>query len=340
MRRHRSPMRPKTLASALALFATFFSSIALAQAPDAGNSPGEWPYVFPLLGDKVAHRGIKLPLPFGLGLNYVFIDQPIEISRVAVGVNDSEMVDISHLIKFGDIDSSVHALNLRADLWVLPFLNVYGMGNYAIQSKTAVSIVEPFAFDAGAVQQGVGGGFGGTFAGGAWGFFGTLDLNWTWNKMEKLDQPVRTFLLTPRIGKNLGKLWGVEFIVWVGAMRQKIESETKGQIRLSDAISGDGEGKFHDDLQEWFDGLPPGQQAAVRGIVGRIQAATGGDPVIKYDLDKAVAYPWNLLVGGELGLSPAWRVRTEVGFIHRTQFLVGLNYRFGGFLRPAGDSGP
>jgi hypothetical protein len=68
----------------------------------------------------------------------------------------------------------------------------------------------------------------------------------------------------------------------------------------------------------------------VRGIVGRLEG--GGDPVIRYDLDKAVAYPWNLLVGTEIGLSRAWRIRAEVGFIHRTQVIVGLNYRFGGFL--------
>jgi hypothetical protein len=52
--------------------------------------------------------------------------------------------------------------------------------------------------------------------------------------------------------------------------------------------------------------------------------------VIRYDLDKAVAHPWNMLLGTELGLSNAWRMRAEVGFIHRTQVIVGLNYRFGG----------
>jgi hypothetical protein len=314
----------------LALLAT--PTEAFAQAPDAGNAPYEWPYVFPLLGDKVAERGIKIPLPFGAGLNYVFLDQPIEINRIAVGVNDSEMVDLSDFIVFDDLNSRLHAVNLRFDLWVLPFMNAYVLGNYAIQADTSVSIAEPFSFDAGAIQSGYGAGFGTTLAGGFWGFFGTLDLNWTWNKMEKLEQPVGTFLLTPRVGKNLGTYGGVEFIFWVGAMRQVIEAETKGQIRLSDAIGGGGEGRFQDDLQEWYDALPPARQAIVRGIVGRLEGG-GGDPVIRYDLDKAVAYPWNMLVGTEIGLSPAWRIRAEVGFINRTQVLVGLNYRFGGFLR-------
>jgi hypothetical protein len=127
-------------------------------------------------------------------------------------------------------------------------------------------------------------------------------------------------------------LGGIEFIVWGGAMRQLIDSETKGKITLSDAIGGSGEGAFQDDLQEWYDALPPSRQAIVRGIVGRLEGRDG-DPTIRYDLDKAIAYPWNALIGTEIGLSPAWRVRAELGFINRTQVLVGLNYRFGGFKK-------
>jgi hypothetical protein len=315
------------LAVAAAVLAT--ANTAHAQAPDAGNEPHRWPYKFPIWGDKLAERGLNFPLPFGIGLNYAFVDQPIEISRVAVGVNDSEMIDLSEVIEFSELSAKLHALNLRADLWVLPFLNLYVMGNWAIQAETKVTLSEPFVFNAGAVQSGYGGGFGTTLAGGFWGFFGTLDLNWTWNKMEKLDIPVGTFLLTPRVGKNLGTLGGLEFIVWVGAMRQVIESETKGEIRLSDALGGDGDSAFKDKLRAWYDGLPPARQAAVQAIVGRIDG--GGDPVIRYDLDKAIAYPWNMLVGTEIGLSRAWRFRAEIGFINRTQFLLGLNYRFGGF---------
>jgi hypothetical protein len=321
-----------------AAFALVISLLALpeaasAQAPDAGHEPTKWPYVFPLWGEKLAERGLQFPLPFGIGLNYAFIDQPIEISRIAVGVNDSEMTDLSDLIVFDELNSRVHALNLRVDLWVLPFLNVYGMGNYAIDSKTSVSVAEPFSFDAGATQSGYGGGFGFTLAGGVWGFFGTLDLNWTWNKLQKLDLPVGTFLFTPRIGKNFGTLGGIEWIFWVGAMRQVIESETRGEIRLSDAVGGDG--SFQDKLAAWYEGLPPARQAVARALVERVQAAD--DPVIHYDLDKAVAYPWNFLIGTEIGLTRAWRIRAEVGFIQRTQVIIGLNYRFGGFRTGSGD---
>lgn len=320
----------RAAALAVSLFALPLPGVA--QAPDAGNPPADWPYYFPFWGERLAERGLQLPLPFGIGLNYAFIDQPIEISRIAAGVNDGEMVDLSDLIVFDDLNSKVHAMNLRFDLWVLPFLNLYAMGNYAIEAQTSVSVAEPFSFDAGATQSGYGGGFGFTLAGGIWGFFATLDLNWTWNKMQKLDEPVGTFLLTPRIGKNFGELGGVEWIFWAGAMRQIIGSETHGEILLSDAVGGDG--SFQDKLTDWYDGLPPGRQAIVRRLVEGIQAAE--DPVIRYDLDKAVAHPWNILIGTEVGLTREWRIRAEVGFLNRTQVIVGLNYRFGGFLASSG----
>src|SRR5215471_7446396 len=327
---HRAIGIPLFVLSLVALSATAFAQ----DAPDLTDTPGDWPYAFPLMGDKLARRGMKFPLPFGIGLNYAYVDQPIEISRVAVGVNDSEMVDLTDFIKFDKLNSKVHVLNLRADLWVFPFLNFYAMGNFVPQSKTQVSISEPFSFDAGATQSGYGGGFGFTLAMGAWGFFGTLDLNWTWNKLQKLEIPVGTYLLTPRIGKNFGKVAGVDLILWIGGMRQYIQSDTRGSIRLKDAVSGAGDGSWQQKLQDWYNGLPPCRQAIVKNLVDRIDIG-GGDPVIHYDLDKAVANPWNMLVGTEIGLSDAWRLRAEVGFIHRTQFLFGINYRFGGFLGPA-----
>ncbi len=325
------PRRTRGLLRGLVLLLALLTapSAAWAQAPDGGHAKGGvWPYALPLWGEKVVgNRGIKLPLPFGVGLNYAFADQPIDITRIAVGFNDGPMHDLSPYLKFGKLESTVHATNLRFDAWVLPFLNVYGMGNYIVNAKTKVSIVEPFSMDAGASQSGVGGGFGFTAAGGVWGFFGTLDLNWTWNKMEKLDKPVGTFLLTPRVGKNLGKLAGVEFIVWVGAMRQVIESKTRGEIRLSDTVSDSG---LDEKLQDALDNadLPPRVHDAIQDLIDNREG--GRDPVIHYDLDKKIAKPWNMLIGTEVGLSDAWRLRGEVGFIGRTQLVLGVNYRFGG----------
>jgi hypothetical protein len=271
---------------------------------------------------------MKLPLPFGLGVNYMFADQAIDISRVAVAVNDSELVDLTDVIAFEEVRSQVQVLNARADLWLFPFLNVYGMANYIVESRTAVTIGAPFELNAGAVQPGAGGGFGMTLAGALWGFFGTVDLNWTWNKMEKLVDPVATYLVAPRVGRNFGKVGPIELLVWVGAMRQDIESNTVGDISLRETLGGgDAAADFEQKVMDWYGGLPPGRQQIVEGLVSRIDP--NGDAVIHYELDKAIASPWNMLIGTEVGLTPHWRIRAEVGFIERFQLLLGVNYRFG-----------
>jgi hypothetical protein len=267
------------------------------------------------------------PLPWGVGLNYAYVDQPISITKIAVGVNDSAPVDITNAIKFQEIRSRVHATNARLDLWVLPFLSVYAMGNFILQSSTDVVVSDPIQFSAHSSQKGYGGGFGATAAGGILGYFVTLDMNWTWNKLDQLDSPVGTFLLTPRVGKNFGWVGPVQLVVWVGAMRQHIQSDTRGDIRLSEAL-GDQINDFKDRVADWYGGLTDRQKAIVGGIVDGIEGP--GDPVIHYQLDKSVKYPWNMLVGTEVGLSDAWRLRAEFGFINRTQLVLGVNYRFAG----------
>ncbi len=299
-----------------------------AEAPDLGNDPYEWNYLFPITGSKLASKGLRFPFPFGIGLNYLQIVQNVNIDSVRVAVNDSEFVDLSKYLKFDSVTSNVKGLNARFDLWVFPFLNVYGLANYIADSDTDVLISEPFSLRAGASQTGYGGGFGATGAFGAFGFFATLDTNFTWNQMEKLDAPVRTFVLAPRVGKRFRLGGPVHIAGWVGAMRQDIEADTSGSINLAEAVGGEDNGQsVEEKARAWYDGLDPVEQRIVSAIGERLPDR--GDPVIHYKLDKALADPWNLLLGMEVDFSQRCQIRTEFGFLGRTQFLFSLNYRFG-----------
>ncbi|HEX6764353.1 MAG TPA: hypothetical protein VF103_02720 [Polyangiaceae bacterium] len=299
-----------------------------AEAPDLGNDPYQWNYVFPITGTKLASKGIRFPFPFGIGLNYLQIVQNVNIDSVRVAVNDSEYVDLSKILKFDSVTSNVKGLNARFDLWVLPFLNVYGLANYIADSDTDVLISEPFDLRAGASQTGYGGGFGATGAFGAFGFFVSLDTNFTWNQMQKLDAPVRTFVLAPRIGKRFHLGGPVSLAGWFGAMRQDIEADTSGSINLADAVGGSENGQsVEEKARAWYDGLDPVEQRIVSAIGERLPDR--GDPIIHYKLDKALADPWNLLIGMEADFSQRYQIRTEFGFLGRTQFLLSLNYRFG-----------
>src|SRR6187431_2074639 len=177
---------------ALAAFAVSLTSVSPARAqvaPDGGHKGYEWDHMFPIWGTGLAKRGITFPKPWGVGLNYAYVNQQVNITDVEIAVDEGEFVNLDDVIVFDEVRSQVHATNLRGDLWLFPFMNVYLMGNYIIESQTNTSISEPFVFQAGAKQPGVGGGFGTTFAFGFAGFFATFDMNFTWNKMEKLADP-------------------------------------------------------------------------------------------------------------------------------------------------------
>lgn len=325
-------LRYKTtrLALAFALVTLIFlhPRRSLAQyTPDAGNAPYEWDHVFPLFGKALADKGIVFPLPWGVGLNYVYANQAISIPEISIAANESDYVDITDLIEFGDIRSRVHATNLRLDLWVLPFLNIYALGNYLPSSTTSVEIEAPFQFEAQGVQDGGGGGFGATAAFGFHGFFGTLDMNWAWSKMRNLSTPVSTFLLTPRVGRNFGKVGPIRLAVWTGAMRQAVGSKTEGSISLKDAVDEPGDA-FAQKILDWYNGLSPVQQALVNRVVDEID--TDRDVVIHYRLKKQLQNRWNMTLGTEVGFTDNLFLRAEVGFIGRTQVVCGLNYRFGG----------
>jgi hypothetical protein len=312
-----------------AIVAAFLASAVFAGAreahaqvgPDGGNKPYEWKYLFPIWGKRLAAKGMTFPYPFGVGVNYLAARQALDISNVRVALNDGEFIDLSKVVKFSNLGSNVQAANARFDLWVFPFINVYGLVNYLMSSETSVVLSEPFPLTAGAQQSGYGGGFGMTGAFGFLGFWGAVDANFTWNQLSKLDAPVRTFVFAPRVGKRLPLSKSVNLSLWVGAMRQDIQADTSGSIKLSEAVGGGDEATVEGQIANW---------ARQQGIGDRFP--TGGDPVIHYKLDKALADPWNMLVGMEANINQKVQVRTELGFFGRTQVLIGINYRFG-FVR-------
>jgi hypothetical protein len=154
-------------------------------------------------------------------------------------------------------------------------------------------------------------------------------MNWTWNRMSNLDAPVNSFILTPRVGRNFGEVGGIRLVAWVGAMRQKIGSQTNGSISLKDAVDPDSD--LAGRAEAWYEGLTPGERLALQPIISRLQDS---DATIHYDLKKQIKQKWNMTLGGELGFNDRFQLRAEVGFIGRTQVIAGFNYRFGVFSAP------
>ncbi len=300
----------------------------------------KYDYTFPIWGQTVYKKGFDIPYPIGIMGNFIWMDQGLIIDNLQLGLQ-SENQDIPltpvDFIGFGDNTNTSYTVNVRPDIWVLPFLNVYGLfgkGN----SRTEVNLVKPVEFKS-VVEQGVRTlGFGVMGAGGIGPVWFSVDANFTWNKPELLEEATRVNILGLRIGhtfvfKNKPDR---NFAVWAGGMRLHMATETAGAIKMIDALppeTWDRRDEIVTDYWNWYDNEATIPQKIVADkiltpIVDRLEQADG-DSVISYGMDKQTKELWNGIIGAQFQLNKRWMLRTEWGVIgDRKSALASVNYRF------------
>jgi hypothetical protein len=244
----------------------------------------EYPYALPILGAKVAARGYDLPFSAGVGLNYMWQESAIIIEDLYVGFNNGPMYNLEEIVRFEDATSTAMGLNIRPDIWLFPFLDVYCLFTKA-KTSTAIDAGvwipdannvwnEVTSFSTKAEFDATGIGFGMTPTIGVGGGFLALDMNLTWQSISSLDKPVRTFVLGPRFGKSFKfrKNPQSNIAVWVGGFRLDLNSETNGSLALNEIMDTEGLQEKVDDgienvaetqiaVDEWWAGLTPVEQA-------------------------------------------------------------------------------
>lgn len=323
----------------LGVLALGAAGAAAAQNPDLALSPAErdsilatYDQVFPIWGRKAIERGFLLPLPVGLNINAFYMDQGVALSQLGLSVNDNPIQPVDWIV-LGEAQSKVASANFRGDLWVLPFLNVYGFAGKG-WATTTVPITDPVDFTSEVEQAGLYWGVGLTGTMGIKHNWLAVDVNWSWTDLEKLDQPVRGRVL----GFRYGRTWKLNprqrANVWVGTTNQKFKTETNGTVTLAEAIPPDVADSLRSRLANyqssaWYQNLGPAGQLLADSLVAGIMNADLGATRINYALDKKPADPWNMIVGGSFELTRSWIFRAEAGFIGRVQGLLVLNYRFG-----------
>ena len=330
----------------------------------------EYPYALPIWGAKVTAMGFDLPYSAGVGVNYLWQESHLIIEDLLVGFNNGPMYDLDEIVRFNDAIASASAVNIRPDIWVLPFLNIYGLFT---QAKTSTEInagvwlpdtanvwKEVTSFSSLAEFDATGVGFGMTPTMGIGGGWLALDMNVTWQSISALEKPVFTFVFGPRMGKSF-KLKKPEsnISVWAGAFRLKLKSETAGSLPLNEVLPVD-------DLQikvdnglarvesgqiavdEWWSGLTPVEQKnpankakyetanrtldTAGNLFNSMDAALndGESATVQYSLNKRPKNMWNMVVGTQYQINKHFMLRAEAGFLaSRTQFIGGLQYRFG-----------
>ncbi len=300
----------------------------------------EYKYTFPILGQGAYKKGFDIPYPAGIMGNYMWMKQNIVLDNLQLGLKtdnvDIPLTDVS-FIQFGENDNTSYSLNVRPDLWVLPFLNVYGIFGYG-ESNTEVNIVAPIELVSAVDQSLTTAGFGVMGAGGIGPVWFSVDANWTWSKPALLDKPVLVKVLGIRVGhtfvfKNKPQS---NIALWAGAMRVEMNSETSGEIKLIDALppeAWDRRDEIVNNYYDWYNNeATPVQKIAadkvLTPIVERIENADG-ESIVRYGMDKQVKEKWNGTIGGQYQLNKRWMFRTEAGLIgNRKSFLISINYRF------------
>jgi hypothetical protein len=321
-----------------------------------------YPYVLPIWGAKAAARGFDLPYSAGIGVNYFWQQSDMLIDGLSVGFNNGPMYNLDEVIRFNNTIATASAINIRPDIWVLPFLNIYGI---FAQAKTSTEInagvwipdsanvwSEITSFTSKANFDATGVGFGMTPTMGVGGGWMALDMNVLWNDVSALDKPVFTFVFGPRFGKTFRfKKPERNIAVWAGGFRLHLASSTNGTVLLSEVMPIDGlQAKVDNGLtkvansqikvDEWWNGLTPIEQKnpvnvakhetanrtieASSNVLNSIDGALNDEQQasVQYSLTKRPKDMWNFIVGSQFQINKHFMIRAEYGFLGSRQQII------------------
>lgn len=319
----------------------------------------EYPYWLPFLGKNAVKKGFVLPLSAGISVNYFWQESAIVIDNLQVGFNNGEMYEVKDLIRFDDATARTNSISVRPDVWVFPFLNVYGIfGRSSASTDVSFGLWIPdstntekeiFSADSKVEFGATTYGFGIMPTFGVAGGWISLDMNFTWTDVPQLNKPASIFVLGPRIGKTF-KFRNPErnIAFWVGGFRVRMNSGTSGSVNLADVLPVDGlTTKIEDASQrvtdaqqqvdDWWAGLTPIEQnnplnaakyeransalARAGAVLSSATEVVGtiSGSSVQYSMDKSPKDKWNFVVGSQFQLNRHFMVRAEYGFLSSRQ---------------------
>jgi hypothetical protein len=326
-----------------------------AELADSLKATKEYPYLFPIWGEKVIKKGFDIPYSAGVSVNYFTQTCDLVIDNLYVGFNNGPMYNMDEIIRFDDAEAWAAALTVRPDVWILPFLDIYGILGQSNSSTTINAGVwvpdannewnEITTFSTKAEFTSKTMGFGMMPTVGIAGGWLSLDMNVAWTDVDALDKPVFTFVFGPRVGKTFKfKKPEQSISFWAGGFRVKFNSETSGSLNLSEVVDTDelqvkvdegiekvGEKQIA--VDEWWASLTPIEQNnpvneakyntanraldTAGNILNSADAALNDDQsaTVQYSLDKDVKNMWNFVVGSQYQLNKHWMIRAEYGFL-------------------------
>ncbi|MGR5134141.1 TonB-dependent receptor [Vibrio alfacsensis] len=246
-------------------------------------------FSLPIWKEKAEELGYNLPKPFGLNLSYMSMEQGINVDSIdlqGLGV-------LGKLLNMeaGPGKQATDVMTLRADVWLFPFLNLYGLvGTLDGYSETNVKVkllgekLGPFPFRLDLDGYTYGGGF--VLAGGYKQLFALVDASYTQTNLNVIDGAIDAIVVSPRVGYDFHN-HGVPVRFWVGAMYQNVEQELSGTLK----------------------------QAGIN-LPGR------------FEVKQRLESEWNTIAGMQYQVNEDWYLLGEAGFGDRKSIFLSIDRRF------------
>lgn len=323
----------------------------------------DYPYVLPIWGAKATKAGFSLPYSAGLSVQYLWQESDLVIENLMIGFNNQEMHNLDNIIDFNSAKSRANAVNLRPDIWLFPFLNVYGvLAKSALSTDVGFNVNLPdsngnlgtiASFNTQANFNASTLGFGVTPTIGVGGGWMAFDMNFSWNDIPELNKPAFAFVFGPRMGKSFKlKKPNSNIALWTGAFRLHLNSGTSGNLAFSDLFDMENINTKIDNGQDavesrylqnenWWNGLSPIEQKnpinkakyeatnkaldeASNFLTGMEQAVNKtNNSTVQYSLDKRPKNMWNFLIGSQYQINKSWMLRAEYGFLGSRTQFIG-----------------
>ncbi len=265
----------------------------------------------PVCGKKRRNMGLNLPFPFGAGAYGLWYEQDF-IARKLLITDSTGRVTVTPDTMIQNTTASEMKLQFRPDVWLLPFLNVYGIIGYTegkvnpdliipsftmhIEGLPEIPIDTSFELKDQLTYHGPTYGFGLTFAMGFNAFFVLVDYNYTETYPTDQEGKLVNHAFSTRLGVQLAAKKGEgRGAVWLGGMLLTNNQTFSGVINVEE--------------------ISP----TLALILGK-EADYTGNIVSKQQ--------WNMLIGGSYYINKHHSLVIEAGFIGRKQISLVYAFRF------------
>jgi lipid-binding SYLF domain-containing protein len=275
-----------------------------------------WDHKMPFMAQAVIDKGYDLPLPYGLKLIYVNVDQAQLLDNLYVGFNGSEQVLLDDWVAFENARSKSDTVQATFDTWVFPFMNVFAIlgkidghapmdviveGNgfldqLGIDCSKPGNVVacnllqdKEFTLPIDASFKGNNYGIGINLAGGWKGYFVTIPITYVYADLEGKDTDGFVISASPRVGKVF-------------------ELKNKGNLAL------------------YVGGSYLDSELTVDGSL----IVPGTDISLEYTIDQDNKDKWTAIVGANWDINRNWSLQGEYnGFVgSRETWMGSITWRF------------